>query len=101
MSNDADDDWLAPHEPMTAKERFVELLANDKGCYRYESSEESAQPFADILTATSEPPRTPEAVIRDAADRALALCTPDRAGWMFTSLGAMRVELDSGLRVAS
>lgn len=101
MSNDADDDWLAPHEAMTAEERFEALLVSDPGCYLRDSEADSAQPFADIVTATAEAPASPEATVRDAAGQCLAMSSPDRASWVFTRLGAMRVELDAGLRVAS
>lgn len=95
MRPEDDSDWLTPDAPMTAKERFAALLLNDPGVYRFEAPEESCQPFASIVTAMTLPPATPEAVIRDAADRALAVCAPDTATWMLTRLGAMRHELDA------
>lgn len=96
MPNDADSDWLSPHEPMTPADRHAAMLEQDPGCYRFEAPEENAQPFADMVSATCEPPTTPEAVIRDAAGRALALCTPDAAGWMFTALGVKRLAIEVG-----
>lgn len=95
MSNDADSDWLSPHEPMTPADRHAAMLEHDPGVYLRDSDVDHAQPFADLITATAEPPASPEATVRDAAERCLALCSPDRSGWIFTMLGAKRIEADA------
>lgn len=72
------------------------------GVYRIEAGGEEAIPLPSLIDATSEPPMSPEAEIRDASG-CLAQATPDHYGWAITRLGAQRIEREAhgSMRVAS
>lgn len=95
MTHDADSDWIGRQATLTPAEAHAAALEMDPGCYLLDSEGDALQPFADIITATSEAPRTPEATISDAAGYCLAMCATDRAAWVFTVLGTQRVEVDA------
>ncbi len=90
-----DSDWIPGDGPMSDRERFENLLAQDPGCYLRDSDADAVQPFAHLETAMMLPPAGPEASIRDAAGRCLAHADQERAAWIVTQLGAMHHEVVS------
>jgi hypothetical protein len=65
------------------------------GVFRVEAAGEDGVPFDTLLDATTEPPMTPEAEVRGKGG-CLAQSNPEYCGWVYTMLGAQRIEREAG-----
>src|SRR5688572_16577194 len=84
-----DHDWLYPSESNT--DMCPIANAPFPGVYRVEAAGETVVPFDTLLEATREPPRDPEAEVRGKGG-CLAQSSRDYVGWIFTRIGAARIE---------
>jgi hypothetical protein len=87
---DADSDWLDPEPDTDLRPLASKPFA---GVWRIEAHGEEGMPFDTLLSATTEPPMDPEAEVRGQGG-CLAQSHPDRAGWIYTALGAARIRAE-------
>lgn len=90
-----DDDWTrAPTEPAPpCSSRAPAPPSPAKGVFRCDAQGEPATRWGTLYEATREPPLTAEAEVRGAGG-CLAMANQYEAKWVFTELGAARLEIE-------
>lgn len=96
LTPDDDTDWLDAEPDTSAAAVTHPPFA---GVWRIEQQGEEGIPYDTLIDAQTEMPMSPEAEIRGEGG-CLAQAHPDRAGWVFTQIGAERIRREANGTIA-